>query len=169
VKVDGRLLPGAETGRALPVDPGEHTFRFEAPGALAVEQHDVMHEGEKNRVLRVTFEPSLAASSATVGRGPVPVPAFVLGGFALVGAGTFAYLGLKGTGDLSSLRSSSCGQAGTCSGSAVSSARNDILAGDIVGFVALAAAGVATWLVLTRHDSAAPPASAATWMSPGAY
>jgi hypothetical protein len=60
---------------------------------------------------------------------------------------TFAYLGLAGTNQLDSMRTS-CGH--VCNPSDVSSARNEILVGDIVGMVGLAATGVATWLWLTR-------------------
>jgi hypothetical protein len=206
VLLDGQPLAGAAAGRAVTLDPGAHVFRFEVPGAAPVETRYVIKEGEKNRILHVTFAPSAAgtpavapapvfspapaaapvsspASAPTPGsasasaspapapsvspamwqltpdaepvtRRPIPISAFVVGGFALVGFGAFAYLGLSGTSQLDSLRAT-CVH--SCSSSDVSSARNEILAGDIVGFVALAATGVATWLVVTR---ATVPASA---------
>ncbi len=182
VLVDGTPLPGAEKGRAVAMDPGEHAFRFEAAGAAPVETRNVIREGEKNRILHVVFTPSspepapsgggsaTAAASpprtaAPLGllqpvperpeahpatRGPVPVGVFVLGGVAIVGFGAFAYLGLAGTGQLDSLRSTCVNR---CNPSDVTSARNEILLGDILGFVGLAAAGVATWLFLTRPNA----------------
>jgi hypothetical protein len=75
----------------------------------------------------------------------------VFGGVGLVGLGGFAYFSLAGTGRLSSMRST-CEH--TCNPADVTSARNEILVGDIVGYVGLAAAGVATWLALTRPDVA---------------
>ncbi len=184
VLLDGQPLAGAEGGRAFPLDPGAHTFRFEVPGAALVETRNVVREGEKNRILRVIFtpsaqppppapaasasEPAAALVAAPPGlwrdlkseneraqrsaRGPIPTSAFLFGGGALVGFGGFAYFGLSGTNRLDSLRST-CGH--TCNPSDVTSARNQILVGDILAFVALAATGVATWLVVTRPD--APP------------
>jgi hypothetical protein len=192
VLLDGKPIAGAEPGRAVALDPGEHTFRFEVPGAAPVETRNVIREGEKNRILRVTFTPlappapsaqatapvvspapAPASSSAPAPtnlwqpvppvdrrstasrRAPVPLAAYILGGVGLAGLGGFAYLGLKGTGELDSMRST-CGH--TCSPSDVTAARNEILAGDILGYVGLAAAGVAVWLVLTRPELAASAA-----------
>jgi hypothetical protein len=189
VLLDGAPLAGAEKGRAIAVDPGEHTFRFEAAGAAPVETRNVIHEGEKNRILHVVFGPSTPEPTPTVAgstpaaapprassppglwQGPVPESAqarpssrapistgvFVFGGFAIAGFVSFAYLGLAGTGQLDSLRST-CGHG--CNPSDVTSARNEILLGDILGLVGLAAAGVATWFFLTRPE--APAAAAQT-------
>lgn len=65
VTLDGKLVPGAERGRAVSVDPGEHTFRFEVPGAVAVETRNVVREGEKNRSLKVTFTPASPSPATT--------------------------------------------------------------------------------------------------------
>jgi hypothetical protein len=182
VTVDGEPLPEAGDAHAVTLDPGAHTFRFEAAGASPIELRNVLHDGERNRVLHVTFTPLPPPSLAPVPpppeptlryspmppamwqpspaetregareRGPIPVPAYVLGGFALVGFGGFAYFGLAGTNRLDTLRST-CVH--TCSPSDVTSARTEILVGDILGLAALAATGVATLLVLTRpHVSA---------------
>lgn len=186
VLVDGLPVANADIGRAVTLDPGEHTFSFEVGGAAPVEQHNVIREGEKNRILRVTFTPSAPAPAETsaapapapapaptsaptaaataapanlwteipakdaetpVERRPTPVLAWVLGGVGLASFATFAGLGLDGSGKLDSMRSS-CGH--VCNPSDVTSARNEILVGDIVGMVGLAATGVAAWLWFTR-------------------
>jgi hypothetical protein len=181
VILDGRPLAGADPGRAVTLDPGEHTFRFEVPGAAPIETRNVIRESEKNRILRVTFTPGATETPAVVEsaapapppasspapapsnlwqpipprdrqthvakRGPVPLAAFIFGGVGLVSFGGFAFLGLEGTHQLDSMRST-CGH--TCNPSDVTSARDTLLAGDILGFVGLAASGVAAWLVLTR-------------------
>ena len=183
VTVDGRSLAGAEKGRAVTLDPGEHAFRFEVPGAAPIETRNVIREGEKNRILRVTFTPyaSPARVPLTVPetssapsppnlwreikpeesrarpspRGPIPVAAFVLGGVGVIGFGGFAFLGLNGLDRYNSIASSSCAPAHTCSPSdqtSLASARNEVLVGDILGCIGLAAAGAALWLVLTRPD-----------------
>jgi len=163
VILDGQPLPEAAVGRAVALDPGEHAFRFEVPGAAPVEARTVIREGEKNRVVRVTFTALAPVPPATrppvLPRGlppapgeartrrPVPTSAFVVGGFALAGFGGFAYTGGSGLGQLDHLRST-C--APSCDPSLVESARREILVGDILGLAALVAAGVATWLVVTR-------------------
>ncbi|WP_437627850.1 hypothetical protein [Sorangium sp. So ce1151] len=53
VFVDGRLLAAALDGKALPVDPGPHTFRYEPAGGPAVEERVLIREGEKNRAITV--------------------------------------------------------------------------------------------------------------------
>ncbi len=186
VRLDGQILTGADAGRAVPLDPGEHTFRFEVSGAAPIETHNVIREGEKNRILQVTFTPVAPAEAAppaapavaqptttpapaglwrdpgseetatahpSGSAAPIPVLAWVLGGVGVASFGGFAYLGLSGTGQLNSLRST-C--APTCNPSDVNAARNQILVGDILGLVGLAATGVAAWLVLTRPAAAAP-------------
>jgi hypothetical protein len=179
VSLDGKPLAGAEPGRAVPLDPGEHTFRFDVAGAASIETRNVVREGEKNRILRVTFTPSAPAEATVVAtpapvtttassyappppglwqsmppdegrlhpakRNPIPIAAFVFGGVGVAGLGGFAYFSLSGTGRLDSMRST-CEH--TCNQSDVTSARNEILVGDILGYVGLAAAGVAVWLAL---------------------
>ncbi len=66
VLLDGKPLAGAEHGRAVTLDPGEHTFRFEATQAMPVETHNVIREGEKNRVIHVTFTPVPPADGSPV-------------------------------------------------------------------------------------------------------
>jgi hypothetical protein len=195
VLVDGKPV-ATDMGRAVALDPGEHAFRFEVAGAAPFETRNVLREGDKNRILRVTLTPlaptlapyqnapvtvptppewtsdaptplastgseifrsvpPVEGSAATTRRAPVPLVAYVLGGVALAGLGGLAYLGLKGTNQLDNLRST-CGH--DCNPSDVNGARNQILAGDILGAVGLVAAGIAVWLTLARPEL---PATAA--------
>jgi len=186
VVIDGQPVATAGGGRATPLDPGTHTFRFEAPGAAPVETRYIVREGEKNRILHATLAPNAPAPLAgvpapapspvpppapaptpppapipvlmwhpkSVGertgsatRRPIPTSAFVVGGFAIAGLGGFAYAGLSGLSQMNNLRAT-CAPA--CDPSRVTSARNEIMVGDILGYVALAAAGVTTLLVVTR-------------------
>ncbi|WP_437581526.1 hypothetical protein [Sorangium sp. So ce887] len=68
VLVDGRLLAAALDGKALPVDPGPHTFRYQPAWGPAVEERVLIREGEKNRALTV----ALGASSAGAPASPPP-------------------------------------------------------------------------------------------------
>ncbi|HEY6459337.1 MAG TPA: hypothetical protein VIY73_04275, partial [Polyangiaceae bacterium] len=200
VLVDGKPVTGAERGRAVSLDPGEHTFRLEVPGAAPVEMRNLIREGEHNRILHVTFVPlgetgapgsgsasasgsapapapasapapapgSAPAPAPAPGSAPTPAPSglwqpippeharashpipvasWVLGGVALGAFAGFATLGLTGTGRLDSMRST-CVH--TCNPADVSSARNEILAGDVIGIVGVVAAGAAMWIALAR-------------------
>ena len=64
VKMDGELLAERLQGSALPIDPGEHTFTFEAAGRPSVEKHLMIFEGEKLRRERVEFEAIAAPKPA---------------------------------------------------------------------------------------------------------
>ncbi|WP_437961244.1 hypothetical protein WME76_17480 [Sorangium sp. So ce119] len=64
VLVDGRLLAAALDGKALPVDPGPRTFRFEPATGPAVEERLLIREGEKNRAITVTLGAPAASAPA---------------------------------------------------------------------------------------------------------
>jgi hypothetical protein len=49
VTMDGAPLSGALEGRPLPLDPGEHVFRFEAAGLPPLNRRLVLRVGEKDR------------------------------------------------------------------------------------------------------------------------
>jgi hypothetical protein len=53
VTVDGRPFASRLDGRALPVDPGEHTFRFEMAGQPPTTQRLIVKEGQKDRRERI--------------------------------------------------------------------------------------------------------------------
>jgi hypothetical protein len=55
VLVDGSVALERLDGRALPLDPGEHRLRFEAPEGVR-DQTIVVVEGQKNRPIVVDFE-----------------------------------------------------------------------------------------------------------------
>jgi hypothetical protein len=44
---------------AIPLDPGQHVFRFEAAGALSVEREVVLREGEKQKRVSVVIGPTI--------------------------------------------------------------------------------------------------------------
>ncbi|WP_437312016.1 hypothetical protein [Sorangium sp. So ce388] len=80
VLVDGRLLAAALDGKALPVDPGPHTFRYEPAGGPAVEERVLIREGEKNRAITVVLgappagAPPSPRPPAAAGASPPAVP-----------------------------------------------------------------------------------------------
>ena len=55
VSVDGEPLVRKLDGKSLPIDPGPHTFKFEMTGAPPIVERALVKEGEKTRVIAVTF------------------------------------------------------------------------------------------------------------------
>jgi hypothetical protein len=120
VSVDGVSVTHGLDGKALEVDPGVHTFRFESAGA-AVEQVVLIREGEKSRAITAILDPNPAAATAPLG---TPLPAsstsslraspwtWAFGGFGLLALGIGAYLELSVDADASELQNR-CGH--TCS------------------------------------------------------
>jgi hypothetical protein len=71
VTLDGQPLSDRLTGQAMPVDPGEHTFIFEAPGHAPVTRTLTVTEGVKGRGEVITLVP--LAPGGPTSSGPAPV------------------------------------------------------------------------------------------------
>ncbi|HEY5240728.1 MAG TPA: hypothetical protein VIJ22_04645 [Polyangiaceae bacterium] len=102
VSVDGVRLTERLDGRAVPLDPGVHTLRFESPGRVAQEQTLVVRAGEKNRAVSATLAadasgPGSMPSSPRPGepamtRRPIPWPVPVLAGVGVASLAAAAIL-----------------------------------------------------------------------------
>jgi hypothetical protein len=66
VKLDGAPLVGSLDGRAIAVDPGTHSLRFETAGKPPVEKSFVFREGEKDRRISVALGAGGAVATAPV-------------------------------------------------------------------------------------------------------
>ena len=64
VSMDGETLVRKLDGKSVPVDPGPHTFKFEIPGSPPVVERALVKEGEKTRVITVTFDGGAGAAAA---------------------------------------------------------------------------------------------------------
>jgi hypothetical protein len=115
VTMDGAPLVDHLGAAAVPIDPGEHTFRFEsADPSQAVEKKFVVRDGEKNRHLAVALGGAPAAPQSGQGAAfvgtppPLPPPperasgstwsdrktiAVVAGGVGVIGLGLGAVFG----------------------------------------------------------------------------
>jgi hypothetical protein len=168
VTMDGAQLTDTLDGRAIPVDPGPHTFRFEAPPALPSEQTIVARERDKTRVVNVVMGD---AAEAHVAATPVPVPVlpapetpsvdrtpvYLLGGVGVLALGSFAYFGVTGQHDKNAL-ANSCAPSHSCAQDDVSAAHTKLIVADAslaVGVVALAVATV--WLLRSSGSPTIPP------------
>jgi hypothetical protein len=66
VTIDGQPLLTKLDGSSIAIDPGEHTFRFVAPGQLPIEKKFVIQEGEKERRERIEFGADVPAKPSAV-------------------------------------------------------------------------------------------------------
>lgn len=129
VSIDGVVVASGLDGKTIEVDPGTHTFRFEAEGT-ATEQVVLIREGEKGRLVSVILD-AASATPATPATTPASQPArgetpegdasispwtWIFGGVGLVALGIGAALEVSVNSDASNLQSQ-CGHA--CSHSQV--------------------------------------------------
>ncbi len=174
VTVDGRALSERLDGNPLPLDPGRHTFRFETKGFAAVDEPVVLRQGEKNRIVIVTFADSKA--DARVASAPTPADLLLpapdapsywtgrrIGGIA-VGAVGLVALGVGGAMALSarSQFDSAQGASGPTRRDESMNAANkaDLATVFVVGGAAVAAAGVVVWLTAPSRKERAGSALA---------
>jgi hypothetical protein len=150
VLVDGAPVLGYEEGRPFELDPGPHTLRFEARGHV-VSLEVVAREGEKGRVLSVTFlalpSPKSAPHAVERPSRPVPRSVWALGGIGVLALGSFATLDAIGWAEHNTLR-------GTCAPFSTDTQarpiRIEYAIGDVSVAVSVLSLGVATWLFLAR-------------------
>jgi hypothetical protein len=157
VFVDGKPITSRLEGTSSDVDPGPHTFRFEWAGHGAIEQQAVIREGEKDRLLTVTFTPGhLLPATARPDRpppatAPIPVGVWIFGGLAVAGVAGYTGLFLSSASDLRHLQST-C--APTCPASDVDSARTKYILSYASLGLGIASAGFAsTWFLVSRSRS----------------
>jgi hypothetical protein len=160
VTIDGRAVtPGAA---AVPLDPGDHVVHAERPGALPVDAHVLLSEGEKDRLIDVRFPgppPTKAPYTRMTPESQHLLPlatsiALVAG---VAGVSAFAYLGLDASHEVDHLRTE-C--APHCTQSQVDGAKHEALGADVCLGVGLVALGIAAYTYLRRDPHEAPPATA---------
>jgi hypothetical protein len=191
VSVDGEVVVASRIDETpVLLDAGPHLFHFEHGSFAAVEQRLELREGESRRLVDVVFRaggdasstppvapvPGPGAGSSTsmappsdtaTGTGadheptsaPPPLAWGLLGGSVLaLGVGiTFEAVGLSARSTLAN----GCGMNRTCNQSAVDSAHNQVLAGDIGVGIGIALLAGAAYVYFTRgpapsaHDTSA--------------
>jgi hypothetical protein len=148
VIIDGEVLTTRLEGKALPMDPGVHKFRFEAKGRVTVDQTIVVREGERNRVISVTLAPeadtTVPPKPTPIEPGP-PVAAWIATGISVVGFGTFAAFGLSARAEFNDLEKR-CGS--RCAEKDVDRVRARALVADIGLAVGVLGAGAATYFFI---------------------
>jgi hypothetical protein len=137
-------------GRAIPLDPGPHRFRFETADGVVVEVPALLHEGEKLRAVTAVLPPNNREEGRDSGQGtstrPIPWTVYALSGVAAVATASFAYFGVRGLNERAALASCE----GSCPHDEVQAVRDSYLVANVSLGVAIVAAGVAVTLFVVR-------------------
>ncbi len=159
VTIDGIVRAEKLDGEPLDIDPGAHLFHFDREGADPIEQKLVVKEGEKSRVIDLSFHlrpanAAVPAPAAAVAPPPperhrsLPIAGFVASGVAVAGltVGTIFYFSAKS--DIDGLKET-C--APTCASSQVDPIGPKIVVSDVALGVGVVAAAAAVYFFVT-HD-----------------
>ncbi len=160
VTSDGDVVTEQLDGHAVRLDPGVHTFRFEAPGNDPLEQKVVLGEGEHDRPVTASFGKIEGAGGAPPKTG-APIAAIVLAsaGVVAMGVGGLFYgLGFSQLGTDQS--STGCKNMGGCSSGEINSIQTKLAVGDISFYSGVVLAGVGVVLAIIHYTSGSKEAAA---------
>jgi hypothetical protein len=151
--LDGAAL--AATLAPVPLEPGTHVVRADAPGARPVETTFVLQPGEKE--LRVSLVlPFDDATPGPVAR-PVPTATWVFGAVGLVAAGSFTAFALSGRAGQDELER--CKP--RCDAGDVDATRTKYLVANVSLGVSVVALAAGAYFFFTRGGAAPPRADGA--------
>jgi hypothetical protein len=162
VLLDGKLIQDGLDGKARDVDPGPHVLRFERAGTVLSEQHLLIREGEKDRVIAVDAQPTSAAAAERWR--PLPWSVWLTGGLAIATGAVWAVTGITGFAKESQL--GSCKAMG-CPPSSVQSTERMVNVADVAGGTTLALGALTAILVFTRPAVARGPSASLAWTGHG--
>jgi hypothetical protein len=168
VELDGRPVEGALNGRAIPIDPGRHRFRFVTPDGRVQEIEAVAQEFIKGRPIEVRFAappapvavPSPPPATEAPERNATPIVAYVLGGVglaALAGAGYFAWTGRRERQELSETCSPRCADA------QVDPVRSKYLAADVLLTLGVMSIGTGAYFYFSAPTRTRAPVQSGGW------
>jgi hypothetical protein len=152
VFVDGKRVATSLDGKAVRIDPGSHSFRFERTGR-SITRTIVILEGEKARRIAVEFP----APPATKGRSPdtdeetsrpVPAMVFVFSALGVMGGAGFAYFGLSARSRENELRADNCSP--RCSKDETDAIEREYIYADVSLGVGVLSVGAASYFFFTR-------------------
>lgn len=165
VLLDGEVLAESLDGKAIEVDPGTHTLRFEVEGEDPVEDQVTAIQGKKNQSVAVVIGEPAAPPLDPVTPAPVstdpkaddgaesgaPTAAYVLGGVGLVALGGAGFFWLSAESKKSDVEDSGCAPA--CSDKDRDTIEQRRLIGDIALGVGVVSLGIAAYLFLSGGSS----------------
>lgn len=168
VTLDGQLLRDSLDGKSISVDPGTHQLRFEHAGEAPVDQTLVVREGEKSRVINVSWaktaarDPDAERASLQASSGP-PTSAWIFGGVGVASLATFGALAIHGMQRRSDLEKECFG---SCDQSRIDSVKTELAIADVALGAGIVSVGIATVLFLTSGSSEKTPAPAPAAKAP---
>jgi hypothetical protein len=168
VALDGAPLASRLEPRAIPVDPGQHRFRFERDGSPPVDETVILREGERRRTVAVRFRAPAETPATPAGPGSsrpsreTLTAAIALGGLTLAGGGLFAYFAATAQSDANHLRAT-CSP--NCNPADVSAVHTKEIVADVALATGLTAAAAGILVVVFGPRDA--PAVAAVTVVPG--
>lgn len=156
---DGVLFSETIDGVARPIDPGKHVFKFEDKSGKTKEETFIIVEGQKRRVLSVSFEADTVPQPPVEPPRPEPeapskLPAYGLTALGVAGIATGIFFGATAKTDADDLRRS-C--APRCSDDDIGKIETKLLLSDIFLGAGIVALGVAAYMFIR---SPSPSASA---------
>jgi hypothetical protein len=157
VSVNGEEVASKLDVKAIELDPGTFTMRFERPGSAPIEKEVVLRQGQKNKLVEVDF----GVSKGDKRRAILP---WILGG---VGVGLMAggaAFWLKSESDRSDLQGS-C--APRCAQDDVDSIKTQRVVGDVLFGVGVVVVGTAAVWLLT--DPSRNKSSSAAFLTPRGF
>lgn len=171
VSVDGTVVAEKLTGGSVEVEPGEHAVRFERADGKVIEQKVLVAEGEKNRKIVADYatlvpKPPKDDGPAPVEEKKVPVAAYIAGGVAVVGLGSFAVFALTGKSKEDDL-AGACSP--NCSDDEVGGVNRNYLIADVSLGVAAVATIVAVVLALPALGSSSASVKTANVNAPAPW
>ena len=162
VIADGHTLATQLDGKPIFLDPGEHTLRYELAGAEPVETRVLLVQGERDRIVRVALTRSSAKGLAPAPNGTprdaphertkIPLASWILGGVSAAAIGTGVAFYAVGLDERSTL-ANTCAPSHSCDDGRIASARNKLIAGDVLVGVGIVTVAASLYLALTRRTS----------------
>jgi len=160
VSVDGNKLVDHLDGKALAVDPGTRTFRFARAGSDTIEQKVLVREGEKRRVVNITFTagsptPTTPEKPTSTSGSSVPTATWILGGAGIVALGISVPLYASYFRQKADLDSNPCTANSTCNPDDVAPVKRQLIYANVtsaIGAVALGAA-IVIWVAAPSPSS----------------
>ncbi len=160
VKLDGAAITEKIDGKPLSVEPGAHTFVFEADGGPPVERKVVVKEGDK--AIKVTTTLAAAPPAAREEDRPIPMGVWIFGGVSIVALATSAIFAIDGLGKKSDL--DDCKP--RCSSGDVDSMSTSFTLADVALGAGVMAGAAAAYLFLTRPTAEASSSRSARTPTP---
>jgi hypothetical protein len=143
ISVDGSPLEAHADGAPVVLDPGKHSFRFQAAGRPTLQKEFVLRQGERDRRERILFESAAEKPPVSHGWSPLQIGGVAAAALGVAGIAVGSIFGVKAGSDRSS-ELSACGSvcATASDQNNATSYRNAFLGDSTISTVGFVAGGV---------------------------